>query len=174
MNKTLVIGYGNTLRGDDGAGVRAAGLIANTHPDIDCVAVAELTPDLAETISFYDTVLFVDASVNANDVLWRPVSPPPETDSFDSHALTPEILLGLAIDLYDRCPGNIDLVEIPAREFQYGEKLSHLTQAMLLKFLSLFTERLEARPKSMNRRAHRVKKCGSLRVYTKDYLRISS
>jgi hydrogenase maturation protease len=149
MNKTLVVGYGNTLRGDDGAGFRAAELIANTHPDIDCVAVTELTPELAETVSCYDTVLFVDASMNANDVLWRPVSPPPESDCFGSHALTPETLLGLAIDLYDRCPGNTALVEIPAREFRYNEKLSDLTHAMLLKFVSLFAER-----RNMIGRAH--------------------
>ena len=63
MMKTLVIGYGNMLRCDDGAGPQAADRIAATYPHIDCLSLTELTPELAETVSHYDRVLFVDASV---------------------------------------------------------------------------------------------------------------
>ena len=141
MSKTLVIGYGNSLRGDDGVGVRAVEIIAHKHPGIDCLTLTELTPDLAETLSRYDNVLFVDASITASDLKWRTVSPQLESGGVRTHALTPEALIGIAITLYDRCPEVITIVEIPARSFHYSEKLSPLTQSMLFKFVSLFDER---------------------------------
>jgi hydrogenase maturation protease len=143
MTKILVIGYGNTLRGDDGAGVRAVESIANNHHDVDCLTCTELTPDLAETLSSYDEVFFVDASVGAVDVEWRSVLPPVEYDVLRSHALTPEILLGLVIELYDRCPGRITLVEIPARQFHYSEKLSPFARRMVLKCVAEFANRID-------------------------------
>ena len=61
MSKVLVIGYGNTLRGDDAAGVHAAGLIAKRHPEIICVCLHQLVPELAEQIAECDIVFFIDA-----------------------------------------------------------------------------------------------------------------
>ena len=58
---TLVIGYGNELRGDDGAGVRAATRIAARFSQ-SCVIVAQqLTPDLADDIANAAQVVFIDA-----------------------------------------------------------------------------------------------------------------
>jgi Ni,Fe-hydrogenase maturation factor len=59
----LVIGYGNTLRRDDGVGVRAAELIAAdprlAHARV--LAVHQLTPELALDIGAVSLVIFVDA-----------------------------------------------------------------------------------------------------------------
>ncbi|MGF1587982.1 MAG: hydrogenase maturation protease [Pleurocapsa sp.] len=62
----LVIGYGNTLRSDDGAGQSAANQIAAWGlPNVRSLAVHQLTPELAEDIANADTVIFVDAVISA-------------------------------------------------------------------------------------------------------------
>ena len=58
----LVIGYGNTLRSDDGAGQRVAEKIGQWElPGVGALAVHQLTPELAENIAQADAVIFVDA-----------------------------------------------------------------------------------------------------------------
>ena len=48
----LVIGYGNTLRGDDAVGPRAAAAVhGGGLPGVDALAVAQLTPVLAEPLA---------------------------------------------------------------------------------------------------------------------------
>jgi hydrogenase maturation protease len=59
--ETLVIGYGNDLRGDDGAGVHAASLVAARSPRSLVIVTQQLTPDLAEDIAAAARVVFVDA-----------------------------------------------------------------------------------------------------------------
>ena len=59
--KILIIGYGNTLRGDDGVGYKIAEIIEQWNiNNITSLAVHQLTPDLAENIAQADTVIFVD------------------------------------------------------------------------------------------------------------------
>ena len=61
--KTLVIGYGNELRQDDGVGPRAALLMARLG--LQAMAVHQLTPELVERISQVEQVVFVDAGMDA-------------------------------------------------------------------------------------------------------------
>ena len=61
MSKVLVIGYGNTLRGDDAAGVKAAELISRHHPEFEYIYLHQLVPELAEQIAERDFVFFIDA-----------------------------------------------------------------------------------------------------------------
>jgi hydrogenase maturation protease len=69
----LLIGVGNRLRGDDGAGYRLAELLAaEPHPTAapwQVLAVQQLTPELAAAIAIANAVLFVDA--------WHPNTPQP-------------------------------------------------------------------------------------------------
>lgn len=58
----LVIGYGNTLRSDDGVGYRIAETVAQWNlTSVRSLSVQQLTPELAETMSHAKTVIFVDA-----------------------------------------------------------------------------------------------------------------
>ena len=60
----LVIGYGNSLRGDDGVGRQVAEQVAAWNlPQVSSLSVHQLTPELAESIAHTDVVLFVDASL---------------------------------------------------------------------------------------------------------------
>ena len=65
MKRTFVIGYGNSLRGDDGAGPEVARrVMALDLPDAEVLEAHQLLPEHAEMISHYERVVFVDASVD--------------------------------------------------------------------------------------------------------------
>ena len=127
MNEVLVIGYGNTLRGDDAAGVRAAELIARLHAEIVCVCVHQLMPELAEQIAEYDTIFFIDADVNVTQPNARLIKPSVEADQPRSHFITPESLLSLSQQLYQHMPLKAYIIGIPASEFEFSEELSEKT-----------------------------------------------
>ena len=51
--KWLVIGYGNELRGDDGAGIMVARRIAeNPPPGVRSIVARQLTPELADELAY--------------------------------------------------------------------------------------------------------------------------
>ena len=61
--KSLIIGYGNPLRGDDGIGQAAAQAFADeaAGDGIDVVRCHQLMPELAEQLAAVDLAVFVDA-----------------------------------------------------------------------------------------------------------------
>ena len=62
MTPFLVIGYGNELRGDDAAGPCVARGVADWgRPEVDGLAVHQLTPELAPALAGAEVVVFVDA-----------------------------------------------------------------------------------------------------------------
>ena len=113
----LVVGYGNSLRSDDGVGWHAARLLA-TDPRLAGARVLarhQLTPELAEDISRAALVVLVDASADGDPgaVSVRRVEPRRIDPATWSHHLDPESLAGLAKDLYGGVPP-IVLVSVAA------------------------------------------------------------
>lgn len=129
--KTLVIGYGNTLRRDDGAGVVAARRLARECPGTTVVTVQELHPEIAEEVAGCDMVIFLDASVRMRGVCVTRILPEGEAPGAEGHALTPAGVLGLCTALYGQAPEEALLVEIPAFEFGFGERMSEGTLRMI-------------------------------------------
>jgi hydrogenase maturation protease len=127
MNKILVIGYGNTLRGDDAAGIRTAELVAQLHPEIECICMHQLMPELAERIAECDLVIFIDADVNVAEPKVCKVAPGIQVDQPRTHFLSPESLLLLSQQLYQRFPENAFIIGIPASAFDFNENLSEPT-----------------------------------------------
>jgi hydrogenase maturation protease len=113
----LVIGYGNTLRGDDGAGPFVA-----TQLGAGAIACYQLTPELAEPISQARQVIFVDAhaGVPAGQIAIHPIQP---RVSAALHRFDPETLLAWSERLYGRAPDAL-LIGIGAASFGLGEGLS--------------------------------------------------
>ena len=128
MKKVLVIGYGNTLRGDDAAGICAAELIAKRRPEIECVCMHQLMPELAEQIAVSDIVIFIDADVNASQPNVRLVVPGVEADQTRTHFISPESLLRLSQQLYQHMPLKAYVIGIPASQFEFSEELSESTK----------------------------------------------
>lgn len=128
MTSTLVIGIGNTLRSDDGAGIRAAELLRTRSPSVEVVTTQQLTPDFAETVSTYARVVILDASVAIDDLRVRHVQPGSNPSPPGSHISTPEDILALSLSLYGRAPRELLQVEIPAHSLEFSEGLSPSTE----------------------------------------------
>ena len=124
----LIIGYGNTLRRDDGVGPKVAEAVAALAlPGVSTLACPLLTPELAEPISQAGTVIFVDAAVDApREVQCRKLLPA-DTSQLVAHAASPATLLALARDVYSRVP-NAWLITVPAEDLGIGDDLSPQTQ----------------------------------------------
>jgi hydrogenase maturation protease len=128
MNNVLVIGYGNTLRGDDGAGVKAAETISQLHPEFKCIYLHQLVPELAEQIAECDLVFFIDAQKDITQPNARLVAPSIETDQLRTHFISPESLLALSQQLYQHLPKKAYVIGIPASQFEFSEEFSASTK----------------------------------------------
>jgi hydrogenase maturation protease len=139
MRSTLVIGIGNTIRGDDGAGIRVAERIAARHTEVDCLCVQQLSPELADTIARYERLIVVDASVTADAVRVTPLHAADGVPMPRTHDVTPEGILALSSTLYDHVPAEAFLVEIPAASCAFTEELSPSTAAFAATALGIIS-----------------------------------
>ncbi len=124
----LVIGYGNTLRSDDGVGPKVAETVADLHlPGVEVFARELLVPELADPVARARLVVFVDAAVDApRQVQWRPLHPADSSRLLD-HAADPRTLLALARDIFGRAPRAWWLT-IPVENTAIGEGFSPFAQ----------------------------------------------
>ncbi len=144
--KALVIGYGNPSRQDDGAGYHVVNKLNRQlgrdslaedsdgldepQEAVNAIWVHQLVPELAETISRYDMVIFVDAHTGAYaEEIQVEVVEPIYRPSLVSHHMKPGTLMALAGDLYKRLPRSI-LVSIRGYEFDFGSELSARTREL--------------------------------------------
>lgn len=133
MASILIVGYGNRLRSDDGLGVCAAEELSRAGPaaGTEILTCQQLTPELAESISHVETVLFIDASRvgEPGEIRCKQVSPDPPQLLFN-HQLTPETLLSLCCELYGVCPQAFE-ISLCGECFELGDKLSAKAAAAL-------------------------------------------
>ena len=124
----LVIGYGNTLRHDDGVGVKVAQAIDDMNlPGVKVITRHQLVPELAAPISESRAVIFVDADPM---VVAAPELRPIEASTSNpimAHAANPHSLVALAKDLFGWHPKAWSLA-VPVEDFSFGVGLSHRSQ----------------------------------------------
>ncbi len=128
-----LIGYGNTLRQDDGAGYLIAATVQTWQlPQVTAIACPQLLPELAATIAEVDRVLFVDTCLPTVTTTLQhcPLSLPAGNRPLDAHVSDPRSLLALAQWLYGKCPPASWLM-IPGHQFELGETLSPTTEAAM-------------------------------------------
>jgi hydrogenase maturation protease len=143
MRGTLIVGYGNVDRMDDGVAwhvlralARALGgpaaatlddVIALPDDKADCQFMLQLTPELAETLAQYQRVCFVDAHTGDLPAETRLVALAPAfTNSPFTHHLTPETCLALAEALYGRAPQAV-VASVRGEAFGFAQELSPAT-----------------------------------------------
>ncbi len=144
----LVFGWGNPSRGDDALGPLFVERVeALNLPGIECLTDFQLQVEHALDLLGRHRVLFVDASVDAND----PSAPyrhrrliPARDASFSTHALTPESVLQVYVDLHDDAPPPCDLLAIRGEHFELGEPLSPVAATHLEAALAWLTDWLSA------------------------------
>lgn len=137
----IIIGYGNPLRRDDGAGpelVRrlcahlATTELPNQHAvlkvgDVGFLISHQLTPELCELITNYSHVVYIDASVAVSSFTVEDVELPCEAESiYHSHGLTPRQLTMLALLSQDNSSlDHIYILHLPAEDMGMGEGLTN-------------------------------------------------
>lgn len=124
MARVLIVGYGNPLRGDDGFGWHAACRLLEeiADPEVEVIALHQLTPELMEPLSRAEHAIFIDAA-------W-PAAAAVHASSTLTHHLTPSALLAGTKTLYGRAPEAI-LLTSPGENFSFGETLSPAMQQAL-------------------------------------------
>jgi hydrogenase maturation protease len=135
MTNALVIGIGNPLRGDDGAGAllaEQAAVMTAAHGarPVAVRSVQQLTPELAAELAGLDAVLFIDAWAGADGGQAALVAVHPVIATPRSHHLEPGALLTLAQTLYGHAP-RAHLLRVPAQAFGHGIALSEQLQRAL-------------------------------------------
>lgn len=128
MPKTLILGFGNTQRSDDGVGARAATALDSelSSSDLLVMAAHQLTPEMAAPVSKSSRVLFLDASHRgiAGEIRCAKID---RDRGFEpgtlSHDLSPQALLELAARFFQAQP-EAWLLTITGENFDFGAEFS--------------------------------------------------
>ena len=138
--KTLILGYGNSSRRDDGVGWFVVERLQQARlAGVELLAMHQLEVDQAEVISRFDNVIFVDAAVPQSS---KPVAETNVRPEFRSHAvahyLTPADLVSLSDTLYGHVPRAV-LFSIRGTDFGFGTGLSESTEKWALETVDRIT-----------------------------------
>ena len=129
MTSALVVGYGNDLRRDDGAGRWVADQIeALELPGVAVRSISQLTPELALEVAGRDLVVFVDADVDVTELTVRGVEANPAGGKTMTHHGDPATLLAM-VPAVGEPPRQAKLVSIPASDLDMGLEMSAATLA---------------------------------------------
>jgi hydrogenase maturation protease len=121
----LIFGWGNPSRGDDALGPLFVERIAAMNlPDVECLTDFQLQVEHALDLLDRRRILFVDASFAAAPPFAVSRLVPARDDSFSTHAISPESVMQVYVDLHDDAPPPCDLLAIRGERFELGEPLS--------------------------------------------------
>jgi hydrogenase maturation protease len=130
--QVVVIGYGNTLRRDDGVGPYVAAAVAAWKlPGVIGLAVPQLTPELAVKLAESRLAVFVDARpAQAGERIRLEELQVAEGTRGIGHISDPRHLLWLTKTLYARQP-RARLLTLPGMDFTLGEGFSKSAAAAI-------------------------------------------
>lgn len=124
----LVVGYGNDLRTDDGAGRWVADQVDELELDgVEVRSVAQLTPELALLVSGRNVVVFVDASVDTTELTIDRVEASGSSSDVMTHHGNPATLLSM-VPQVGETPAEAWMVSIPASDLSMGFEMTAGTQ----------------------------------------------
>lgn len=143
--RTLIIGYGNPMRGDDALGWRVAEELARSpnFAEAEVLSCHQLAPELAERISRVQAVFFIDATIDGTpgEVQCREMAGPVSPLRF-THEYAPDELLGLSRALYGAAPKGF-VFTMGGKCFEHGEGLSPAVSARIPEVISRITKAIE-------------------------------
>ncbi len=160
MKKALLIGYGNPDREDDGIawhilhaltiklGLPSPESYEDEFPEsarIDFAFYLQLTPEMAEDISAYEVVCFVDAHTGNVPEPVRLIDVESEFQhSPFTHHLTPQSLLSMCETIYGKKP-DAALLSVLGHRFLFSRELSEETAELVPQAVELIGDWLKAR-----------------------------
>ena len=160
MKKALLLGYGNPDREDDGVawhilraltiklGLPSPESYEDEFPGSVRVEFAfhlQLAPEMAEDISAYEDVCFVDAHTGNLPEPVRLINVESEFQASPfTHHLTPQSLLSMCETIYQKKP-EAALLSVLGHRFLFSRELSGETAALVPQAVELIWEWLNAR-----------------------------
>ena len=148
MNDTLVVGYGNALRTDDGLGWHAAQRMGDDPRFVDVAIVRrhQLVPELAYDVGAAALVVFIDATASAPPgcVVVQRVECREQRTGSSTHHVNPPALVALAEELYGRA-AEAFIVSCGVDSVDIGERLSPVVKAALPKVIDAVAELIDSR-----------------------------
>ncbi len=147
MKRTLVAGFGNLYRRDDGVGravvnaLRARQGLPELDPmddgmedlgrPVDTIVLHQLVPELSQQLAEYDLVIFIDAHVGSvpEDIREEHLAATYHAP-FVSHQTHPATLLALAQQMHGHAPEGV-VISLRGYDFDFGEGLSEETAALV-------------------------------------------
>ena len=129
---TLILGWGNPGRGDDGLGPEFVRAMAGLEiPGVATDSDYQLQVEDAAEIAGYQRVLFVDADRGGAEPFWLDRQRPDGSLAFSTHSVTPGAILTLARDLFQAEP-EAWILGIRGYEFDlFAERLSNQARSNL-------------------------------------------
>ena len=149
IDNILVIGYGNTLRTDDGLGWYAAERLAGDPRFAGATVIGrhQLTPELAFDVSRAGLVVFVDAShgpaAGTFTIEWLQADAGNTTGW--SHILSPSSLVDLARELYGQVP-DVAVIRVGVESLAFGDRMSPAAEASLPGLVDAVAELIAEHP----------------------------
>ena len=141
------------MRSDDGVAWRAADAFASEFPEhaVDIHRLHQLTPELADTVRNYRSVVFVDAA-SCDGSLTEPgtirveeiLAGASEPARF-SHVLSPKRVLDLAAQLYGASPRTF-VVTVAGETFNHGDSLSPAVARAVPELIARIAELVQRSP----------------------------
>lgn len=153
--RTLILGYGNRDRQDDGVAwhilLALKGALNLPNPELiaedfdsnidpSLVFQLQLMPEQAEYLAEFDRVLFIDAHTGAvpEEVNWQDVSSAFQNSPL-THHMTPETLVSITEAIYNKKP-EATLLSVRGYEFEFSQELSKKTGSLVDLALSRILE----------------------------------
>lgn len=123
-NSLFIYGFGNPGRQDDGLGPAIIEKLDQEKiPGIITDSNYQLNIEDAHNISQSRTVIFVDASINADEPFSFSRIEPSAEITFTTHTMSPESVLALCMEIYQKAPETYVLA-IRGYEWEFVEGLS--------------------------------------------------
>jgi hydrogenase maturation protease len=163
LKRTLIAGFGNVFRRDDGLGpavvnalrMRLGRPALDSLDDgfddlghrVDTIVLHQLVPELAETIKDYGLLIFVDAHVGTIPETMREERLRAGYQApLVSHQFRPSTVLALSQQMYGRAPSTV-LLSLRGYDFDFGETLSsqaaQLVEPAVTRIISLIEEEMD-------------------------------
>jgi len=139
---TLIYGYGNPGRQDDGLANELIEKIelakkSGDFKDVDTDSNYQLNIEDAEIVSKYKRVIFVDASVeDIQDIAFTKVEPSDAKVEFSMHAVSPSFVVDLCKKMYEVEP-EVYLLHIKGYKWDFMEELTEEARVNLNKAYNL-------------------------------------
>jgi hydrogenase maturation protease len=137
---TCIVGIGNTLRSDDGAGAYAGHLLEEKKiPGVTVIITQQLDIAMAAELATFDQVIFIDAAIHEEGISFQPLTAANNSPQSFAHHINAAMLVSLAKQLYNTAT-QFYVCAIRAKNFEMGNELSEKTLQHTQKAAAIISE----------------------------------